>query len=363
MPAVSFLGFIAGFLTLACAPSHFAFGQASNWECGVYAMAAAAGALDVEVDLRLIERGTFVGPKGSSVSQLRALATELGLWSRGIDNVSVEYVRASEHPLILNLRISTGVDQAGHWVTFLGCSHDRAILFDNVTSNKLCDVSMGELALMMTGEAIEVSRSPPTLVSEFRQISEALLGMWIGLIIPCVGLLVSTNSQAWNCLEFRSRWKLDTPMRQSIFVLGIGLITGVFVYYTSPTGLFQNPSATAWVQSKHLAEDLPVVGFQQLMQMLRNTEIAVVDARPSWLFDAGHIPGAVNCPIDSRPDAVWKFAATLREKRAIFVYCSTEKCEWDKVVAWRLKATGLPDVRVYEEGVVGFIRQSNDRQN
>ena len=100
-------------------------------ECGVYAMAAAAAALKLDCDRKFIEEGLFVNENGSSAAQLRQLASELGLWTRALEGVSIDFVRNSSSPMLLNLRRSMVGHEAGHWVTYLGDEDGLAIIFDS----------------------------------------------------------------------------------------------------------------------------------------------------------------------------------------------------------------------------------------
>jgi rhodanese-related sulfurtransferase len=317
-------------------------------------MAAAASALDSKMDIGLIKAGKYVGPRGSTALQLRDLATETGLWSRCIDNVSVEFVQASRGPLILNLRIGPASSQSGHWVAYLGSEGGRAVIFDNLAPGKTRNVSFGELALLMTREAVEVARRPPTYFERAIQLLEVLLVKWIWLLVLGIAILL-TKALA------NSKIMKPGELRQMLIILGTGVGTGVLVCLTSYTGLSHNPDARAWIHAIHMTGDLPVTQFEQLFAWIGDPRVAILDARPKAFFDAGHIPGAENCPIDSNPGALWETAETLRDKKVVIVYCATSHCEWDKSVAWRLKASGISDVRVFEEGFASFVQKFNSK--
>ncbi len=313
-------------------------------ECGVYAMAAAAGALQVEFDVDLIEEGRFVGANGSSAGQLRQLALELGLWANAFQGVSIEYVRQSDTPMLLNLRRNMVGDEAGHWVTYLGDQNGTAIIFDNIAFNTTRSVSYGELCLMMTGEVVVVALEPPTRFTSMRQVCLSSFLTWIWAI-PGLLMLFCIPAKGL-CREF-------------LLVLISGSIAGITASQFSVAGYGRNANAVAYVRSTRCEEIFPEVSYRQLIVMLENPDIAIVDARPKSLYETGSVEGSINFPIDSRPDGLQSVFDEIGPKRAVFVYCSGPRCDWDLAIACRLRAAGLVDIRIYEEGISTFESRKN----
>jgi rhodanese-related sulfurtransferase len=308
-------------------------------ECGVYAMAAAAAALKLDCDRKFIEEGLFVNENGSSAAQLRQLASELGLWTRALEGVSIDFVRNSSSPMLLNLRRSMVGHEAGHWVTYLGDEDGLAIIFDNIATEKIRTVRYGELCLMMSGEAVIVDLTPPSRLTSVNDFLFVTLLTWIW-VVP--GLL------ALFCIPAKGL------VRESFLVLLSGAVAGVLSSQFSIAGYGRNPSAVAYVASTRCEDTFPEVSYQQMIAMLSNPEVGIVDARPKWLYEAGSIEGSINFPVDSRPDGLRPVLEKIAAKRAVFVFCSGPKCDWDRAIACRLRAAGVVDIRIYEEGLSTF---------
>jgi rhodanese-related sulfurtransferase len=74
----------------------------------------------------------------------------------------------------------------------------------------------------------------------------------------------------------------------------------------------------------------------------------LVEALPPAYYDAGHLPGAINLPLDAiEPRA----AEVLPEKDTeIVVYCSGPTCQNSHVAARKLTSMGYGRVRVFSGG-------------
>lgn len=316
-------------------------------ECGVYAMAAAATALKAEFNLELIKAGHFVNENGSSAAQLRQLATETGLWSMALQGVSTSYVRNSSSPLILNLRRSFADENAGHWVTYLGDEGGYAVVFDNLASAKIRTVNWGELRMMMNGEAILVDVAPPSRLATMARTVLTAFQTWMWLI-PGLGMLLFLPSMGLS--------------REFLIVLCTSVVTGTISAHYSAAGFGRNPSAVAYIASTHCDETFPDVSYQQFMTMLSNPGVAIIDARPKWLYEMDTIEGSINFPVDSRPDGLRPILEQIAAKRAVFVFCGGPNCEWDRAIACRLRAAGVSDIRIYEEGL-SIYNSRNPKEN
>jgi rhodanese-related sulfurtransferase len=333
--------------------------QIAGLECGVYAMSAAAVALNEPINLTLIETGQFVGPEGSSVAQLREMAAKLGLWSRSLQGSSLEFVRHSTCPVILNLRRDITSESGGHWVTYLGDDTGKAIIFDSVSPDGLRRISYGELALMMTGEVVMVNRVAPSWIEWLDHYVGAIIGVWLWLGGGFIVIGVLWVLQTYRFSNTLDKWWKHKFVVQYLSILLAGFTCGLAADRCSAIGFGLNPHVTAWVQSIHCRGSFRIVTYHQVVQMLHNPEICLIDARPKSHFNRGHLPGSLNFPIDSRPEDFEAFLPLVSEKKALFVYCAGPKCEWDTIIACRLRASGFSDIRIYEEGLQGFIARES----
>jgi len=90
---------------------------------------------------------------------------------------------------------------------------------------------------------------------------------------------------------------------------------------------------------------LTPVGRDELMTRVRQGETMVIDVRPSAEYQAGHIPGAVNIPVDELP----RHLDTLPRDQEIVAYCRGPYCMLAFEAVARLREAGY-QARRLEDG-------------
>ncbi|BAZ94028.1 ArsR family transcriptional regulator [Thiohalobacter sp. COW1] len=112
------------------------------------------------------------------------------------------------------------------------------------------------------------------------------------------------------------------------------------------------------VANRHLAEidqlvdtyltvkdSMEPVAAQELMKRLKRGEVTVLDVRPEEEYAAGHLPGAVNIPLDS----LEKQLAALPADREVIAYCRGPYCVLSYDAVAELRRRGY-QARRLEEG-------------
>lgn len=100
------------------------------------------------------------------------------------------------------------------------------------------------------------------------------------------------------------------------------------------------------IQSPVLPRDIET---SELAARLRGSEPPIVAEilGPAY-FDAGHLPGAVNLPLEGLAETA---ARLLPEKSAeIVVYCASATCQNSHIAQRKLLSLGYPNVRLYRGG-------------
>jgi len=69
-------------------------------------------------------------------------------------------------------------------------------------------------------------------------------------------------------------------------------------------------------------DGLEAVSRQELLRRSRDGLVTVLDVRPSEEYEAGHIPGAINVPLDE----IERHLANLPKEQEIIAYCRGEYC-------------------------------------
>ena len=75
-----------------------------------------------------------------------------------------------------------------------------------------------------------------------------------------------------------------------------------------------------------------------------------VDARAPQQFNAGHIPGAINLPLDDVDRVFPSVADRLRQAPEVIVYCGRNACSLSTKVALLLRRRGLTNVALFPDG-------------
>ena len=90
------------------------------------------------------------------------------------------------------------------------------------------------------------------------------------------------------------------------------------------------------------------ISRQELQQLIDADSVVVLEALPPMYFEAGHLPGAKNLPLDD----IETLAPVLVPDRTtpVVTYCANLACQNSKIAASRLTALGYTDVRAYEGG-------------
>jgi rhodanese-related sulfurtransferase len=90
---------------------------------------------------------------------------------------------------------------------------------------------------------------------------------------------------------------------------------------------------------------LEAVSRDELLEGLASSEVALLDVRPEEEYQAGHLPEAINIPLEQLEDMLGK----LPRDREIVAYCRGPYCVLSHEAVQRLRQLGCR-VRRFEEG-------------
>jgi rhodanese-related sulfurtransferase len=98
---------------------------------------------------------------------------------------------------------------------------------------------------------------------------------------------------------------------------------------------------------------VPEVSREELAELIRHSQVTLVEALPEEVYAQGHLPGAVNI----RPRRVDELAPTLLPDphARIVVYCGSAGCDASLRVAQRLHERGYHNVHRYTAGKRDWI--------
>jgi rhodanese-related sulfurtransferase len=82
---------------------------------------------------------------------------------------------------------------------------------------------------------------------------------------------------------------------------------------------------------------------------INDSSVQIIDARPAFQYEMGHIPGAVNIPYNT-PNLEIVMQKSSLVNKVLIVYCSSKKCNAANVLAEKLLIQGYSHIKVYPGG-------------
>ncbi len=91
------------------------------------------------------------------------------------------------------------------------------------------------------------------------------------------------------------------------------------------------------------------VGRVDVKAAIANHSAVIIDARPDFQYELGHLPGAINIPYDSE-NLVKLINTHSLKNQALIVYCSSAHCNAAELLAEKLRGLGCTKVQIYPGG-------------
>jgi rhodanese-related sulfurtransferase len=100
-----------------------------------------------------------------------------------------------------------------------------------------------------------------------------------------------------------------------------------------------------------------ITSLELAAKIREHARFVLVEALPPEYYDAGHLPGSINLPLD----AIEPNAATLLPDRSveIVVYCAGPTCQNSHVAKRKLESLGYTEVRVFSGGKTAWTEAGN----
>ncbi len=336
-------------------PSHYLRSSSNGAHCGIYALIGALRALEVSVNWGELLDGRYVGSRaGSSAAELRSAAESVGARAVGYVQGNIPWLRLSPDPILMLLRGSRRAERTNHWVVYLGDADGRARIFD--PPRHVEDVAYSDLLALWDGTAIRITRAE----ERGHDLIDSLASVqWlISCLVPPLALVIVFRSTS----QLLPTPKLGSPtisgtIAQVLLILGAAAACGHVVHYASSVGFGRNWRALSEAIGGPLtAAPAPEVSLKMLTHWISCNAVSVVDARPPRMLLGGCIPGSVNLPVDASLGELDDALRRIPHGKRIVVYCQGGECEWDLIVAARLRMHGYEDVRVFTPGWRGWVK-------
>lgn len=102
------------------------------------------------------------------------------------------------------------------------------------------------------------------------------------------------------------------------------------------------------------------ISTDELEQKFENDDdFVLIDVLGEDHFEEGHIPGAINIPLDQLGSTALQ---ELEKDDDIVVYCKNEACQASPKAAEKLETLGFENVSDYEPGLEGWQAAGNEAE-
>lgn len=243
---------------------------------------------------------------------------------------------------ILHFGASLQVEGVAHWAVTQGLNPDGRLTVIDLPRDPE-SIAVADLLTTWDGTAIVVSKHPVTLAQRLSSYSGLALSVVLVFSLLAAGVFV------------QRRWAPNARVVPQAAILGlIALGFGLLWYFAAPQGFANNPFAVNLTRAKVITgaklQETPSVDALDV-----DDQTAIVDARLPLEYKLGHIPGAVNLPIDSSIGELGAALSALKDKKRLYVYCNNDRCGWASALAVKLSLFHPADeIVVYKPGYTGY---------
>ncbi|WP_082132847.1 ArsR/SmtB family transcription factor [Pelagerythrobacter marensis] len=136
------------------------------------------------------------------------------------------------------------------------------------------------------------------------------------------GLSVANASQHLQHLKRSSLVVAERKGKQVLYSLAGGPITDVLGALTRLAQHQRSEIRSVISASLTQPDDLEGISLDELLERLRDSSVILLDVRPPEEFAMGHLPGAINVPVEGLEDHL----PLLARDREIIAYCRGPHC-------------------------------------
>lgn len=322
--------------------------RSSHPHCGLYCIYTAMKLAGKEVDFKKLVKPEYLGSrKGSSLAELKQAVRDNGLYAESVAKLNSRVLKASPHPVILHVKSTADSKDYDHFELFLGTENGQAKLFNPPEPVRLAPFY--ELAPRWDGTGLIVSAEPIDIGTVFASERKRLL-LYVVFGIAVIVILHWAKQHRLLVTSVNSRSKLfGLSILQTAGFVVIALLCGMVYHFANDEGFLAHANATTSVQQAHLGSFVPKISSKNVAKLI-NSNTVIIDARLARDFDAGHIEGAVNVPVDICDKGFSEALVDIDKNARIVVYCQSAGCPFALKTAKRLKDNGFSNIAIFKGG-------------
>ncbi|WP_022668332.1 rhodanese-like domain-containing protein [Desulfospira joergensenii] len=142
-----------------------------------------------------------------------------------------------------------------------------------------------------------------------------------------------------------------------VLLLALSLFLGLGMNYLSPSGIAlvgqwntEKGVVSARARDDAVHGDIEINNPMEVRRIVTQKEMMILDVRPAFVYEEGHLPGAYSFPLDEFDDLLDQLLKLVKRDTPILVYCSGFQCTDSHTFASRLMDLQFSRVRVFAGG-------------
>lgn len=315
--------------------------------CGLYCLYFMKKINNQPVDFsQFVKREYMSSAKGSSLLELGKAAKDNGLYAEPSARLTASSLIESPYPIILHVKATMESKNYDHFELFLGMENGQAKIFNPPESLSL--VPLYQIVSKWDGTGLIVSPEPISLNKVLASAQKQLF-MSLAIVIAFI-LLVHWIRNRWFSKVILSRPKLfGLSVGQGAGLVVAALLIGMIYHFSNDAGFLAHANATTSVQQAHTGNFIPKISKERAAKLLEDG-VVFIDARLSADFEAGHLEGAINVPVDANDTLHQKAIAGISKDADIVIYCQSSSCPFAEKVSTKLVSEGYSNISIYKGG-------------
>ncbi len=312
--------------------------------CGVYSLFAVSSALGNKTELdSWVKPEYFSESWGSSTFDLVRAAEDHGLHATPLSSMTASDIGRLRSPGLLHIRARGALDVFSHWVAFLGTTPNGEFrILDPETGPDLIDVS--ELSARFDGNAIVITSGESDMNTAMYRVR---IGWLTRIVAGGLSFMMGVLFVSWL--------GKTASTRVLIFVFASVLTAIAITYHQFGSGLFSDRVGLASRLALYSTMTFDEVSSDYVRQIVSGeTDGILIDARLKTDYVAGTIPGAIGMPLQISLSDERQLVKQISTASEVIVFCQSASCSWAEIVARRLAASGVGNIRVFREGFEGW---------
>jgi rhodanese-related sulfurtransferase len=322
--------------------------------CGIQCLYQALRALGKEISFETLVNTKYVSStKGSTVADLEAAAKDLGVYVEPLSRMTCAMLRQIHAPVILHVKSDLQAKEYNHWMLFMGTDAGKAKIYNG--DQPATTIGFDEIDARWDGTGLLVSGAPVNTAGLWVAALSPYL-LYAGAIAFVIGLL-SLVEQRWRNVAESRRGAVVKCLAQAAGLLLIITGAGAAYRFTSDQGFLSSPAAVAAVQDNHFENFVPKMKTDEVARLLGGSDVVIVDARVPGDYNAGHLKGAINIPVDTPAKEVAQNLVHVPKTSRVIVYSHSSGCPYGGRVAREVMALGYHNVAIFKGGWIEWEKR------